>query len=709
MISSIIIQSIGMYLGKINFKPKRITKLAFLTSFLILTCPILASSVLADTNLVLNPDLESGTTTPLNWKFVDQGGNIPIWDSTSHSGLKSLKISIPGTTNMISGYPQSDLITVEPLTTYTASVWGKTQNTGGSNTPAARVVELDVNKNWIRQNNILPVFGRGTNDWTHRTVEFQTDANTRYLYVYANIWNGYGTFWMDDITVSLKTNMVVNPGFESGTTTPLNWNLVDQGGNTPILDSVSHSGSRSIKISIPGTTNMISGYPQSDLITVEPLTTYTASVWGKTQNTGGSNTPAARVVELDANKNWIRQNNILPVFGRGTNDWAQRTVEFQTDANTRYLYVYANIWNGYGNFWMDDVVVKLKDTPTPTVTATPPTPTPTPSGSCYIIRGGVPSSMTKYIGKTVCANCGHHSPIPSTWKPCGTTPTPTVTATVTVTPTVTATPILGSTIAYLGDARPSKFGTAGITELTKDLNQVVPQSPTGKVDAIFMIGDMDKISQTQKAYSASKVNNIPIFYVVGNHEVDTSGDVAAIKAMTLKLPVNRGPTGTEKTTYSVDVGGIHVVNMNEYWDGKTNDAYGSGYVPDALYNWMSTDLSGATNYKIVLGHEPLYPKKRHVGDSLDANTANRNKLQNLFVSKDVKVFVGAHTHYATVNTVGGVYHVDAGISGQKTVDGEDPYASIFYTHTTENNLVLTWKHENPTWSTPKIATYTISK
>ena len=147
---------------------------------------------------------------------------------------------------------------------------------------------------------------------------------------------------------------------------PLNWAFVNQGANTPIWDSVSHSGSRSIKISIPGTTNVISGYPQSDLIDAQPLTTYTASVWGKTQNTGGSNTPAARVVELDANKNWIRQNNILPVFGKGTNDWAQRTVEFQTAANTRYLYVYANIWNGYGNFWMDDVVVRLKDTSTPT-------------------------------------------------------------------------------------------------------------------------------------------------------------------------------------------------------------------------------------------------------------------------------------------------------------------------------------------------------
>ena len=143
---------------------------------------------------------------PSNWTFVNQGGNTPIWDSVSHSGSRSIKISIPGTTNVISGYPQSDLIAAQPLTTYTASVWGKTQNTGGSNTPAARVVELDANKNWIRQNNILPVFGRGTNDWTQRTLEFQTAANTRYLYVYANIWNGYGNFWMDDVTVSLKTH-----------------------------------------------------------------------------------------------------------------------------------------------------------------------------------------------------------------------------------------------------------------------------------------------------------------------------------------------------------------------------------------------------------------------------------------------------------------------------------------------------------------------
>ncbi len=193
-----IIKSIEIYFENINFKPKNVTKLAFLTSFLILTSP-----VLADTNLVMNPGLESGTTTPLNWTLVNQGGNTPIWDSVSHSGSRSIKISIPGTTNIISGYPQSDIMIAQPLMTYMASVWGKTQNAGGSNTPAARVVELDADKAWIRQTNI-PVFSRGTNDWTQRTVEFQTGADTKYLYVYANIWNGYGNFWLDDVELRSK-------------------------------------------------------------------------------------------------------------------------------------------------------------------------------------------------------------------------------------------------------------------------------------------------------------------------------------------------------------------------------------------------------------------------------------------------------------------------------------------------------------------------
>ena len=154
-------------------------------------------------------------------------------------------------------------------------------------------------------------------------------------------------------------NLVLNPGFENGTTDPLNWTLVSQNNNSPILDNVSHRGLRSIKIGISGTTNLNSGYPRSDIIIVKPLRTYVASVWGKTQNADGNNTPAVRVVELDANKSWIRQTN-LPVFRRGTNDWTQKVLEFQAGANTSYIYFYGNIWNGNGTFWMDDFKLRLK-------------------------------------------------------------------------------------------------------------------------------------------------------------------------------------------------------------------------------------------------------------------------------------------------------------------------------------------------------------
>jgi phage replication-related protein YjqB (UPF0714/DUF867 family) len=189
---------------------KNLRDLLFISSLLLLPCPILASAVLEGTNLILNPDFESGTTTPFNWTLVNQDGNTPVWDSVSHSGSRSIKISIPGKTNIISGYPQSDIIIAQPLSIYKVSVWGKTQNAGGTNTPVVRVVELDANKTWIRQTN-LPVFSLGTNAWEQKTIEFQTGSSTKYLYIYANIWKGYGNFWIDDIELSLKNTPVSTP------------------------------------------------------------------------------------------------------------------------------------------------------------------------------------------------------------------------------------------------------------------------------------------------------------------------------------------------------------------------------------------------------------------------------------------------------------------------------------------------------------------
>jgi parallel beta-helix repeat protein len=157
--------------------------------------------------------------------------------------------------------------------------------------------------------------------------------------------------------ISSASNLLANPGFESGTTTPLNWTLVTNNGSTPLWDAnVSHTGARSIKIQVTGTQDNKSGYPRSDLIKLLPNTTYNFSAWGMTEGAGGTYAPAVRIVEMDAGYNLLRETAL--VFDKGTNIWGQKSIIINTASNTRYAYVYANIWNGYGTFQVDDVEVK---------------------------------------------------------------------------------------------------------------------------------------------------------------------------------------------------------------------------------------------------------------------------------------------------------------------------------------------------------------
>ncbi len=375
-----------------------------------LTTSTITTTAPADTNLIANPGFETGSTTPANWSFITNNGITPVWDSTTaHNGTKSVKISISGTTDVVSGEVLSESIPSTNGTTYTVSAWGKSQGAGGTNNPAVRVAEFDINHKWLRQTSLY--FPKGDADWNQQQTTFTTGDGTAYISVYANIWNGYGTFWVDDVslsqtsestatpaqtstptpatTASADTNLIANPGFETGTTTPVNWSFITHNGNTPAWDSTTaHNGTKSVKISISGTTDVISGEVWSDFIPATSGITYTLSAWGKSQGAAGTNNPAVRVAEFDINHTWLRQTSLY--FPKGDADWNQLQTTFTTGDGTAYIGVYANIWNGYGTFWVDDIsLIDPASTPTPTPTATPdltpaptvtlssPTPTPT--------------------------------------------------------------------------------------------------------------------------------------------------------------------------------------------------------------------------------------------------------------------------------------------------------------------------------------------
>jgi hypothetical protein len=118
--------------------------------------------------------------------------------SEGYDSLGSIKVDVPGTVDVKSGYPKSDLIDAKPDARYTFSAWVKSSGVDGKSVPAVRVVERDGSGGWITQHNL--VFGRDS-DWEEKKTSFTTSSDVSTLHVYANIWEGYGTFWVDDVTL----------------------------------------------------------------------------------------------------------------------------------------------------------------------------------------------------------------------------------------------------------------------------------------------------------------------------------------------------------------------------------------------------------------------------------------------------------------------------------------------------------------------------
>ena len=160
--------------------------------------------------------------------------------------------------------------------------------------------------------------------------------------------------------------------------------------------------------------------------------------------------------------------------------------------------------------------------------------------------------------------------------------------------------------------------------------------------------------------------------VVGNHEEETSSDMAWLRAFnldgdTLPYIVNLGPSATEETTYSFDYGDAHFVQINEYYDGLS-DTGTDGDVVDDLYDWLEADLIATTQPLIfVTGHEPAWPqpdadngRMRHRGDSLDAHPSHRDRFWSLLREHQVTAYLCGHTHNFSAVNIDGVWQLDVG-------------------------------------------------
>jgi hypothetical protein len=161
------------------------------------------------------------------------------------------------------------------------------------------------------------------------------------------------------------TNLVINGGFETGSGSPTGWTLGVglTSGNWFWDASTFHTGSRSVKLAVAGTTNQISENLTSASFALAKSTTHTLTAWTKSSSIGGIYEPLVWLVETDSAGNPLRDASGDIVrhsvsADAGTTGWVQKTTAFETDSRCVRAYVYALIYKGHGTVWLDDISVK---------------------------------------------------------------------------------------------------------------------------------------------------------------------------------------------------------------------------------------------------------------------------------------------------------------------------------------------------------------
>lgn len=138
----------------------------------------------------------------------------------------------------------------------------------------------------------------------------------------------------------IGTNLLSNPGFESGTTGWTDW------GNSSVVASNAHSGASSLR---SGTA--AGGKGQTISTGVTAGASYTLSGWGKLSASGGSNYGSLSYTCYNASGMQLASGNVAFT----TTSYTQKSVTFTAPANTATIQV--GVWAGGSSyyFYQDDI------------------------------------------------------------------------------------------------------------------------------------------------------------------------------------------------------------------------------------------------------------------------------------------------------------------------------------------------------------------
>ena len=146
--------------------------------------------------------IEAGN--PVGWRV---GPNWEIDRQVAHSGVTSIRVTVPDTGTLRSG-PLAIEVPVQPNTPYRVGLWLRTEGCA----PAFYIEQYDAEGRSHRDYPQITVsHGRKNDDWFQLSRSFTTAFFCRRIRVYCNVWDQAGTAWVDDVSIVCLEDDYLSP------------------------------------------------------------------------------------------------------------------------------------------------------------------------------------------------------------------------------------------------------------------------------------------------------------------------------------------------------------------------------------------------------------------------------------------------------------------------------------------------------------------
>jgi Calcineurin-like phosphoesterase len=218
-------------------------------------------------------------------------------------------------------------------------------------------------------------------------------------------------------------------------------------------------------------------------------------------------------------------------------------------------------------------------------------------------------------------------------------------------------------------------GRPGFVEIEKQIKKAAG----GTVRFLISPGDEDPPETTREQIDQVFGAQFLWYPVVGNHELKHLPYLRSYYLDRLKRTTRPGPKGCRETTYSFDVGNVHIAVLNAFWNGEQgvgDDRKFNGGIVAPLRAWLADDLRATSKaWKLVVAHPPAFPRpdqdwheSRHVGESLDRHPADRDAFWALLDRQGVAAYICGHSHrYSRYQPPGSrVWQIDAALARGET-------------------------------------------